>query len=106
MSEHVHCVAITFKMTEQVEQHICIKFSVKLEHSSAETVWMIPMQQWATGDLHLHHHNAPAHASRLMQFFGETSNHSGDSAQIWHPVTSGFPKTKITFEREEISDHQ
>ena len=78
----MHCVAVTFKMTEQVEQHICIKFSVKLEHSSAETVWMIPMQQWATGDLHLHHHNAPAHASRLMQFFGETPHHPGDSGPL------------------------
>ena len=26
MSEHVYCVAVTFKMTEQVEQSICIKF--------------------------------------------------------------------------------
>ena len=40
--------------------------------------------------------------------FGKTSNHPGDSAptaQIWHPATSGFSQTKITFEREEISDH-
>ena len=27
------------------------------------------------------------------------------TAQIWHPVTSGFPKIKMTFERAEISDH-
>ena len=40
-SEHVHCVAITFKMTERVEQWICIKFCVKLEHSSVETIGMI-----------------------------------------------------------------
>ena len=26
------------------------------------------------------------------------------TAQIWRPETSGFPKTKIAFEREEISD--
>ena len=36
LSEHVYCVAIAFKMTEWVEQWICIKFSVKLEHSSWE----------------------------------------------------------------------
>ena len=40
--------------------------------------------------------------------FGKTSNHPGDSApftaQIWSPETSGSSKTKITFEREEISD--
>ena len=47
MSEHVYCVAITFKMTEQVEQQISIKFCVKLEHSSAETIQMI---QKAFGD--------------------------------------------------------
>ena len=43
----MYCVAITFKMTEQVEQQISIKFCVKLEHSSAETIQMI---QKAFGD--------------------------------------------------------
>ena len=47
LSEHVYCVAIAFKMTEQVEQRVCIKFCVKLEHCSAET---IPMIQKAFGD--------------------------------------------------------
>ena len=41
LGEHVYCVAVAFKMTEQMEQQICIKFSVKLEHSSAETLGMI-----------------------------------------------------------------
>ena len=27
-------------MTEQVDQQICIKFCIKLEHSSVETIWM------------------------------------------------------------------
>ena len=67
MSEHVYYVAVTFKVTDQVEQQICIKFCIKLEHSSVETIWMI--QLWATGDWQLHHNNAPAHASRLMQSF-------------------------------------
>ena len=40
MSEHVYCVAITFKITERIEQQICIKFCIKLEHSSVETIWM------------------------------------------------------------------
>ena len=39
--------------------------------------------------------------------FGETSNHS---APLWSRFGAlwllAFPKTKITFEREEISDHQ
>ena len=41
MNEHVYCVAIALKMTEGVEQQICIKFCIKLEHSSTETIQMI-----------------------------------------------------------------
>ena len=41
MSEHVYCVAIDLKITEQVEQQFCIKLYVKLEHSSMEIIWMI-----------------------------------------------------------------
>ena len=32
MSEYVYCVTITFKLTEQIEQQICIKFYIKCEH--------------------------------------------------------------------------
>ena len=49
---------------------ICIKFCVKLEHSSAETIgWFRRLQLWAAGDWQLHHDHVPAHASRLMQSF-------------------------------------
>ena len=41
LSEHVYCVAVTFKMTEWVEQQICIKFCIKLELCSVETIWTI-----------------------------------------------------------------
>ena len=41
LSEHVCCVAITFKMTAQVRQWICIRFCIKLDYSSVETIWMI-----------------------------------------------------------------
>ena len=41
LSEHVDGVAIAFKMTEQVQHWICIKFGLKLEHSSTETMQMI-----------------------------------------------------------------
>ena len=67
MSEPVHCVAFVFKITERTEQQICIKFCTKLEHSSAETIWMI--QKAATGDWQLHHDNVSAHASHLVQIF-------------------------------------
>ena len=41
LSEHMYCVAVAFKMTEGVEQRICIKICIKLEHSSTETIPMI-----------------------------------------------------------------
>ena len=47
LSEHIYCVTVTCKITERAEQQICIKFSVKLEHSSAHTIQMI---QKAFGD--------------------------------------------------------
>ena len=70
--------------------------------------WFRRLQLWATGDWQLLH-NAPSHASRLMQsFFGETSNLPGDSASLQPRFGAlwllAFPKTKITIEREEISD--
>ena len=39
--EHVYCVAVAFKMTEQLEQQIYIKFCIKLEHSCTETIQII-----------------------------------------------------------------
>ena len=38
LSEHVYCVTVAFKMTEQVEQRICIKFCIKFDHFSVETI--------------------------------------------------------------------
>ena len=43
------------------------------------------------------------------EFWGKTSNHPGDSALLPDFASCNFwilPKTKITFEREEILDHQ
>ena len=109
MSEHVYCVAITFKMTERVQQQIYITFCVKLERSSTETIWMTQKAAaMRIGDWQLHHCNVPTHASRLMQFFGKTSNHPDDSAPLQPRFGTlrllAFPKTKVTFQREEISD--
>ena len=52
MSEHVYCVIIAFKMTEEVKQPICMKFCIKLEHSSMETIQM-NQKATAIGDLGL-----------------------------------------------------
>ena len=112
LSEHVYCVAIAFKMTKWVEQEVCIKFCIKLAHSSAETIWMI-QKAAAMGNWWLaasSQQRACSCITSRVEFFGKTWNHPGDSAPpqprfgtLW---LLAFPKTKITFEREEISDRQ
>ena len=41
LSEHMYCVAVAFNMTEWVEQWICIKFCLQIQHFSVQTIWMI-----------------------------------------------------------------
>ena len=64
----------------------------------------------ATGNWQLHHDNIPAHASSLVLFLCEISDHPDDSVPLQPRLGAlwllAFPKTKITFEREKISDHQ
>ena len=101
--------ASAFKMTERVKQWVCIKFCVNLEHISAELFrWFRKLQLWVTGDWQPHHNNMPAHASHLMQSFWWNiksprwlSPLQPRLGAVW---LQAFPKTKITFEREEISD--
>ena len=111
-SEHMYCVAITFKMTEWVEQRICIKFCIKPEHSSTETIRML-QKATAMGNWWLAASSRQHACSCIMsgaEIFHETSNHPGDSAPLQSRFGTlwllAFPKIKITFEREEISDHQ
>ena len=69
MNVPVHCVAVAFKMTEQEEQQVCIKFCVKLEHSSMETTQMIQKATAkATDDWQLYQDIVPTHSSHPMQF--------------------------------------
>ena len=99
-------------MTERAEQWICIKFCIKLEYSSTQTIQMIQkataMGNWwlATSSQQCTHSWITSHA----EFFSETSNHPGDSVPLQPRFGAlwllAFPKTKITFEREEIADHQ
>ena len=53
--------------------------------------------------------SACSHITSHEEFFCETSNHPGDSATLQPrfgvPWLLAFPKTRITFEREVISDH-
>ena len=95
-------------MTEWVEQWICIKFCIKLEHSSMETIWMIQkataMGNWwlpASSRQHVH-----SHIMSRIEFFGKMSHHPGDSAPL-QPRFGALQllgKARITSEREEISD--
>ena len=96
-------------MTEWV-QRICIKFCVKLRHSSPETIWMIQkpaaMGNWwlAASSRQCACSSIRSHADVLAKH----QNHSGDSAPLQPRFGTlqllAFTETKITFEREEISD--
>ena len=95
-------------MTEWVEQRVCIKFCVKLKHSLN-----IPQKATDMGNWWLAASSWQCACSCIMshaEFFGETSNHPGDSAPLQPRFGTlwllTFPKAKITFEREEISDHE
>ena len=107
---HMYCVAITFNMTEQVEQQwICIKFCVKLEHSLVGTIWMIH-KVTGTGNWWLAASSQQYASSCLMsaEIFGKMSNCPGDSVPLQPRFGAlwllASPKTKITFEKEDISD--
>ena len=112
LSGHVYWVAVSFRMTEQVEQCICIKVWVKLGHSSMETIWMI-QKATAMGNWRLAA-SSPQYTHSCItscsEIFGKISNHPSESALLYPKFGSlgllALPKAKITFEREEISDHQ
>ena len=64
-------------MTEQVKQWICIKFWVRLEHSSVETIWMIEKATamgnwWLAASSQQHAHSC---ITSQAEFLGKTSNH-------------------------------
>ena len=97
-------------MSEWGEKQTFIKFCVKLELSSTETIHMI-QKAAAIGNWWLTV-SSPVHLLMyhvLCRGFWEASNHSGDSVTLQPRFGAlwllAFPKTKITFERKEISDH-
>ena len=111
LSEHVFYVTVTFKMTERAEQWICIKFCIKLEYSSTETIQMI-QKATAMGNWWLAASSWQCTCSCITSradFFCETSHHPGDSAPLQPRFGAlwllAFSKTKISCEREEISEH-
>ena len=69
MSEHVHCVAVAFKMAKY-SNNSASNFELHLNIPLQKLFgWFRRLQLWATGDWQLHHDNTPAHASRFMQSF-------------------------------------
>ena len=109
LSEHVYCVAAAFKMTKQVDQQICVKFWVKLEHSAMETIQMI-QKVAAIGDWWLAASSQQCTHSCIKSpaVSWQTSNDPGHSTPLQPRFCAlqllDFPKMKITIEREEISD--
>ena len=97
---------------EWVEQQICIEFYVKLEYASAETIRMIQkavaMGNWWLAASSWQH--TRSRITSCAEFFDKISNDPGDSAPLQPRFGAlqllAFSKTKVTFEREEISDHQ
>ena len=103
LSEHLYCVAIVLKMTEQVEQRICIKYCIRLQHSSMENIqviqkatamgncWLAPLSQQCT------HSCIMSHA----EIFDWTSDHPGHSAPLQTRLGTlwllAFPKLKSLF---------
>ena len=95
-------------MTEWVDQWIYIRFCIKFEYSSAETVQMIQkataMGHWwlaASSQQHVH-----SCITAQAEFFDKTSNHTGDSAPLQPRIGAlqllPFPKIKITFEGKKF----
>ena len=69
LSEHVYCVAVAFRVTEQIEQSICVNIISSLNIPLWKLFqWFRRLQLWATGDWQLHCDNTVTHASCLLQF--------------------------------------
>ena len=97
LGEHVYYVAVAFKISEHVEQQICIKFCVKLELSFMEIIWMIQKPQlWVS-------QHACSCITSQAECFGKISDHPGDSTRLQPRFGAlqilAFPKIKITSER-------
>ena len=99
-------------MTEWVEQRIRVKFCIKLEHSSMETIWMI-QKATAMGNWWLAASSRQCVLSCII-ISGRVvwwNTKSSRWLSVLQPRFGGtqlldFPQTKITSEREEISDHR
>ena len=100
-------------MTEQVEQQYASNFALNLNSAlqkllKAVIQTAIAMGNWWSAASSQQHPHLCIKA--CAEFSGKTSNHPGDSTTLQPRFGAlrllAFPKTKITFEREEISEHR
>ena len=112
LSEHAYRVSVAFKMTEWVQQRIGVKFCIKLEHSSVETIhmiqeatamgnWWLAVSSWARTCSCITSCAEILAKHQITQVTQASYSPDLASWDFWL-----FPQTKITFESEEISDHQ
>ena len=114
-AEWVHVLSGHHVQNDWVEQRICITFCIKLEHSPTETIWTIQkataLCNWwlAASSQQCAHSCITSRASVFWQ------NIKSPRWPRWPWALQprlgalrllAFPKTKITFEREKILDHQ
>ena len=108
LSEHVYCVAITFKMTERVEQQICIKFCVKLEHSFTKTTWVIQKATamgnwWLAASLQQHAHSCIMSCTECFWWNIKSPRWLNPTiAPILFFVTSGFSRLKSRLKGKKL----
>ena len=102
---------MTIKKTEQLEcaSHFVLSLNIPPQKLFG---WFRRLQLWATSSW-LAASSWQHPCSCIMsqaEFFGETSNNPGDSVPLQPRFGAlrllDFPKTKITFGREGLSDHQ
>ena len=111
LNEHVYYVAIAFKMTvsrarslHQILPYTCAFVRGNyLDDSEGRSYGHLVIGSFIMTMCLLRYHVS-------CRDFCATSNHSGDSTPVEPRFGTlwllAFPKTKFTFEREEISDHQ
>ena len=99
-------------MTERVEQRICIRFCIKLEHSSMESIRIIQkvigMGNWWLVALSRQcvHLCITSHAADFSQNIKSPRWLSPLQLRFGTLKLLAFPKVNITFQREELSEHQ
>ena len=81
-------------------EYYFLKATWIIQKAAAMGSWWLAASSWQYAHLYI---------MSDAEFFGKTSNHPGDSAPLEARFGAlkllAFPNTKITFEREEISDH-